>query len=210
MKPYFYKIKNKKTGQLYVGSQYGKFADPANLFTTYFTSSKLVEEAGYDNFEIVEIKSRKDARAYEAKYLYRVYHYLGKDKFLSTFLNRNISPGIINTPENIEKANEKRRISNSIAAKRRVEDGTHNFFHQVNPSTLEKNRKMHSERMKGNTFGSFRKMTPELKEKLAEASKGNTNVRGYVWVINDEGIRKRVEPNNIPLGFKRGFKNGIN
>lgn len=38
-----------------------------------------------------------------------------------------------------------------------------------NPSHV---RKLHSERMKGNTLGSMRKITPELREKLRDANKG--------------------------------------
>jgi len=33
--------------------------------------------------------------------------------------------------------------------------------------------------------------------------KKETNVRGTVWVVNKEGKRKRVLPNNIPEGYKR-------
>jgi hypothetical protein len=44
-------------------------------------------------------------------------------------------------------------------------------------------------------------MTEELRNVLAEKSKGNTNVRGTVWVINKEGKKKRVQPNQIPNGF---------
>ena len=206
MKPYFYKIRHLPSGKIYVGSQYGKNSDPKNLFETYFTSSIYVKELGYDNFVIDEIKERQDARSYEAKYLQRAYLMLGKEKFLKIFLNRNIAPGILNTEETIQKANEKRRVSNSIAAKRLLEKGTHNFQKGENPSKLEKNRKMHSNRMKGNTLGKKRKMTDELKEKLAEKSKGNTNVRGTIWVINDEGNRKRVPPNKIPDGYRKGIK----
>ena len=36
-------------------------------------------------------------------------------------------------------------------------------------------RKLHSERMKGNTLGSRRKITPELREKLRDANKGENS-----------------------------------
>jgi len=207
MKPYYYLIRHKPSGKLYAGSQYGRNSDPNNLLETYFTSSKLVkdliEKDGVDSFEIEYIDCRPDAREYEQKYLMMMYEKYGREKFLDKFLNRNLSPGILLTEEIIAKANEKRKISNSISAKKLIEEGRHNFQHCVNAGTLEHNRKKTSERMKGNNYGSLREMTDELRNKLAEKSKGNTNVRGTVWVVNNEGKRKRVLPNNIPEGYRR-------
>jgi len=207
MKPYYYLIRHKPSGKLYAGSQYGRNSDPNNLLETYFTSSKLVkdliEKDGVDSFEIEYIDCRPDAREYEQKYLMMMYEKYGREKFLDKFLNRNLSPGILLTEEIIEKANKKRKVSNSISAKKLIEEGRHNFQHCINPSTLDHNRKKSSERMKGNNYGSLRQMTDELKSKLAEKSRGNTNVRGTVWVVNSEGKRKRVLPNNIPEGYRR-------
>ena len=111
MTPYFYKIKHIPSGKIYVGSQYGKKSDPSKLWVEYFTSSKhikqLIESDGKDSFELIDIKTRNDAREYEQKYLLRVYYSLGRDKFLDMFLNRNLSPGILLTKDMIDKANEK-------------------------------------------------------------------------------------------------------
>lgn len=201
---YFYKIRNKHTGQYYVGSQYGKNANSKDLWKTYFTSSKLVKEQGYENFEIVSIVEREDARKYEAKYLQRAYSILGKERFCELLLNRNVAPGIINTPEVVAKANEKRKVSNSIAAKKLLAEGKHNF--QLNPQVQTKElREARSKRMIGNDYAKYRNMTDELKQTLAEKSKGNTNVRGRIWVINEQGERRRVEKDKIPEGFKRGM-----
>ena len=201
---YFYKIRNKNTGQCYVGSQYGKNVNSENLWKTYFTSSKLVKEQGYENFEIVSIVEREDARKYEAKYLQRAYSMLGKERFCELLLNRNIAPGILNTPETISKANEKRKISNSIAAKRMIAEGRHNF--QLNPQIQTKElREAKRQRMLGTDYGKYRIMTDELRQTLAEKAKGNTNVRGRIWVINEQGERRRVEKDEMPEGFKRGM-----
>jgi hypothetical protein len=197
MKPYYYLIRHKPSGKLYAGSQYGKNSDPNNLWTTYFTSSdlvkKLIEEDGVDSFEIEYIDCRSDAREYEQNYLMMMYEKHGREKFLEKFLNRTLSPGILLTEEIIEKANKKRKISNSISAKKLFEEGRHNFQHCVNPSTLEHNRKKSSERMMGNNYGSFRVMTDELREKIAEKSKGNTNVRGTRWWTNGSVMRRSKE-----------------
>ena len=207
MKPYFYKLKHKTSSKYYVGSQYGKNSNPENLWKDYYTSSKVVCELvklyGKDSFEIVTIKQRDDAREYEQKYLMRCYKFLGRDKFLNLFLNRTLSPGILLTDEIIAKANIKRKISNSLSAKRLLEKGTHNF--QLNKYIPDENhRQKSSERMKGNKLGSLRIITNELKQKLSNKSKGNTNVRNTKW-WNDGKNRKRSKccPGE---GWKEGFK----
>jgi hypothetical protein len=106
-KPYFYKIKDKQTGKYYVGSQYGKTANKNNFFVSYFTSCRTIKQIvnnhGKDTFEIIKICERDDAREYEAYYLQRCYSLLGKEKFLSLFYNRNLSPGILLDNSIIEK-----------------------------------------------------------------------------------------------------------
>ena len=85
-------------------------------------------------------------------------------------------------------------------------EGRHNF--QKNPAhKLPHVRKMHSERMKGNTLGAFPK-TVETRKKIADGVRGNTNVRGRIWIVNDStGERRRVEADtNIPQGFRKGYR----
>jgi hypothetical protein len=201
MIPYVYKIRHIPTGKYYVGCQYGVNSDPENFWKSYKTSSKivlkLIEEGGEDSFEVVKISVRDDARDYESKFLQRLYSFCGKDKFLEKMLNRNVSPGILLTEEIINKANEKRKISNSIAAKKLLQENRHNFQKIVNPSKKPENRKKSSERMKGNNYGSFRVMDDNLKIKLAEKSMGNTNVRGTKWwynILTDERKRSKECP----------------
>lgn len=211
MNPYYYLIRHKPSDKLYAGSQYGKNSDPNNLWETYFTSSKLVKELiekdGIDSFEIEYVDCRPDAREYEQKYLMNMYEKYGREKFLDKFLNRNLSPGILLTEESIEKANgpeKKKKCSES--AKRLVKEGRHNFQLCINPSKLEKNRKKISKRMMGNNYGTFREMTDELRNKLAEKSKGNTNVRGTKWWTNGV-INKRSREcpgDEFFLGTTRG------
>jgi hypothetical protein len=190
MKPYFYKIKEKLTGKYYVGCQYGKKSDPAQFWVTYFTSNNYVKNQPLNSFTIIYIKERKDAREYEKRYLRKCYRLLGRNKFLDIFINRNLAPGILNTPEIILKANEKRKISNSIAAKKRIEDGTHNFLSNKYVPTLEHKEKL-SLRMRGNQLGKKVNRNEEYRKKQAELSKGNTNVRGKKW-WNDGVRRKRA------------------
>jgi len=208
MKPYFYKIKHKPSGKIYVGSLFGKKSDPSKLWIEYFTSSKsikkLIEMDGKESFELVTIKIRNDAREYEQRYLLKVYYFLGRDKFLNTFLNRNLSPGILLTKDMIDRANEKRKVSSSLAAKKLLNEGRHNF--QLKPAHMNNIwRKKTSDRMKGNTIGRFRKITNELRTKLSEKSKGNTNVRGTKWWTNGS-VNKRCKEcpgENFKLGFTK-------
>lgn len=209
MKPYYYVIRHKPSGKLYAGSQYGKNSDPNNLWETYFTSSKLVKELiekdGINSFEIEYIDCRPDAREYEQEYLMAMYKKYGREMFLDKFLNRNLSPGILLTEEIIAKANEKRKISNSISAKKLIEEGRHNF-QKTNAGDYEHVRELRSVRMKGNNYGSLRKVDDELRKKLSDKSKGNTNVRGTKWwtngVINKRSLKCPGE--GFVLGTKKG------
>lgn len=107
--PYFYKIKHKSTGKYYVGSQYGKNANKNNFFKTYFTSSQkiknIIKTEGIEIFEIMLLYERQDAREFEAYYLSKCFRLLGREKFLSLFYNRTLSPGILLDNEIIEKQN---------------------------------------------------------------------------------------------------------
>jgi hypothetical protein len=207
MNPYYYVIKHKSSGKLYIGSQYGKNSNPDNLLKTYFTSSKkvkeLIEKDGIDSFEIQYIDCRVDARDYEQKSLMEIYKICGREVFLENYLNRNLSPGIVLTDEIIQKANEKRKVSNSISAKKLIEEGRHNF--QIkNAGEYEHVRKLRSERMAGNNYGSKRKMTEELKNKLAEKSRGNTNLRDTKWWNNG---KQRKRSKDCPgKEWKKGFQ----
>lgn len=122
-KPYFYKIKNTLTGKYYVGSQYGKHANKDNLFNTYFTSSQYITDIilndGIEVLKIVYTKERNDAREYETYYLNRCYSWFGKDKFLSIFYNRSLSPGILLDNDIIEKqtATKKQRWNSGEVTK---------------------------------------------------------------------------------------------
>jgi hypothetical protein len=208
MKPYFYKILHKNTGKIYVGSQYGKNSDSKNLLESYFTSSfyvkKLIQEYGTDSFEILTIKERPDARQYEQRYLLKMYYAFGKDKFCDIFINKNLSPGILLTKEIIEKANIKRKVSNSISSKKLLEEGRHNFQLFPNASEYEHVRKLRSEKMMNNTYGLGRIMTDETKNKIAESVKGNTNVRNTKWWNNGKNRkRSKASPGE---GWKEGFQ----
>lgn len=134
MKPYYYRIRCLATGQRYIGSQYGSGADPNNLLCSYTTSSKrvksLIEQHGAGCFVIEKIVQCPNARQFEAKVLRRLYGRLGKDAFMESFLNRNISPGILMDSDMCKSRAEnpirRRRVSES--RKRLYADGYQNPF----------------------------------------------------------------------------------
>ncbi|NDC22862.1 MAG: hypothetical protein EBZ49_01855 [Proteobacteria bacterium] len=201
--PYFYKIKEKTTGKYYVGCQYSKNSSASNLGKTYFTSSKYIKDRTWEEFEICYVIEREDARAYENRFLKKCFTLLGRDRFLQLMINRNIAPGILNTPESIQKANEKRRISNKIAAYKLLDKGIHNFQTKRHVPT-EQQRKDSSDRMKGNVYGSLRVITDEYRQSAAIKSSGNINVRGKQWWNNGKN-RKRSTNQPGPDWF-RGYK----
>lgn len=203
MKPYFYKIKEITTGRYYVGVQYGKKANPDNLWVSYYTSNAYIISQPKQNFNIIKIIQREDAREYERKYLQKCYNLMGREKFLQIMINRNLAPGILNTPESIQKANVKRRVSNRVAALKLLQEGKHNFQIKRHTPTA-KEREAAASRMKGNTLGKLRKITDEYRQQAAIKSQGNTNVRGKGWWNNGKQ-RKRSQSSPGPE-WKPGYK----
>jgi hypothetical protein len=118
---------------------------------------------------------------------------LGKDRFASLLLNKNIAPGLLLDASMIKKANsDEKRRKNKEAAIKRVKDGTHNFITSPYKKT-EEDRKKLSQRMKGNNIGSKRKMTDEYRALAAKNSRGNTNVRGSRWWTNGVVYKRAKE-----------------
>ena len=87
MQPYFYKIQELSTGRFYVGCQYSESSNPANFWNSYFTSCDYIKNQDRNNFIVIQIKPRLDAKDYERKYLRRMYKTLGVQKFQEVFIN---------------------------------------------------------------------------------------------------------------------------
>jgi hypothetical protein len=195
MTPYVYKIKSKHTGKCYIGCQYKKTANPNNFWKKYFTSNKYVKE-NVQEFQIVYVKPREDAREYERKLLSRLYSFYGKEKFCKLLLNRNLAPGIIHDEEERERISErlKKRWANgkmknaqkkSTATKKtrvyakvefsvEVRRNISKRMKENNPMFDEDTRKKHKESMN----------TPESLKKKSKISKGNIYVKGKTWYNN--------------------------
>lgn len=222
MKPYYYRIKHTLTGQRYIGCQYGKNASKDDFFTTYFTSSKkvkeLIQKYGLASFIIEKIVEMDNARSFENRVLKRLYTSKGHDNFILEFLNRNTAPGILLDEETIKKIQ-----SNPIRAKK-IQDakfGNTNVkgYHWWNNGekmirskdkpgddwvigalspTQETRQKMSKCRI-----GKKQKEESKIKCSIARNNPNHKgNHKGTIWVINENGDRKRVFPSEIPSGFK--------
>ena len=78
---------------------------------------------------------------------------------------------------------EFRRQGCRSTQQRLLAEGRHNF-QKKNASEYQHVRELRSQRMKGNTYGANWTRTDEFKRKQAEGARGNTNVRGTIWVVN--------------------------
>lgn len=213
--PYVYKIKSIYTGKYYIGSQYGKHSNTQNFWKTYFTSSKYVN-SNVDEFVVVYVKPRNDAREYERKLLSRLYSLYGRDKFCEMMINRNLAPGIIHDEE------DKKKIS--IRLKKRWKDGHMSEPHKKATATRktrvynkvflsEEMRNSISQRMKSNNpmfDEDVRRKhkesvnTPEFQRKRSETSKGNKNCKGKTWFNNGMETKMLFD---CPDGWVKGRLN---
>lgn len=202
MIPYFYKIKELSSGRYYVGCQYSKNSNPDNLLKTYFTSSTYIKSKPSSEFVIEKILIRDDAREYEKRYLKKCYCMLGREKFLSLMINRNLAPGILHDEQ------ERKNISERM--KKKWQNGEMIDVHKKSVSTRKSRiykkvkfsfeiRKNISERMRKNNPMSNEAVrakhkesinSPEALKKKSLSKIGNTNTKGKHWFNN--GIKTKL------------------
>lgn len=105
--PYTYLIGWSKHNKWYYGVRYAKNCNPADLWKTYFTSSKYVKlfRKEYGEPDIIQIrktfKSADKAIFWEDKVICKMKLYLRED-----FLNKNRSKGFMISPDIIERINK--------------------------------------------------------------------------------------------------------
>jgi len=97
--PYFYVIRHRKSGKLYLGARWAKGANPTMFGDTYRTSSPKVHRIGFENFETVCVVARADAREFEGRILRQLFEILGSDEFCRLLVNRHICTGYIPSAE---------------------------------------------------------------------------------------------------------------
>ena len=183
--PYYYKLKFKPTGQYYVGIQYGKHADPSNLWNKYFTSSKVIKkmisEYGLDAFEVKVTKifaTKYEAMEYERKVLLRTKANTN-DKMLNKslgFKESYILSGACSTSrkESISKARLNTPKQNCEHCGKLVDPGNYKAWHgvkckhnpNIDPSILEKRRTIAIKRKQETEKALGKNFTENLKLEL--------------------------------------------
>jgi hypothetical protein len=180
--PFTYILKFKPTGQYYYGSRYSKYCHPSQLWTTYYTSSKvirqLVKEHGQDSFEFKVTKifdNKESARFWEHRFLAKVKasknpKWLNQHNGAGDFINKG---GLKFTEEH------KRKIS--LGNKGKLKPGT-------------------AKSLIGNTHNKGKKYSEESKKKLSLSRMGNKNRLG---IPHPESDKQKIKDsmNKLPDGI---------
>ena len=119
-KPYTYLIGWSKLNKWYYGSEYGfksKTANPNNLWKTYFTSSKAVQDLReeYGEPDIIEVRkifnTAEDTIKWEQKVLSRLHQKDPFNSLQSRWINSNVSGAILLNEEQISARISKMKIT---------------------------------------------------------------------------------------------------
>jgi hypothetical protein len=181
--PYVYLIGWSTQDRYYIGAEYSnnkqKIANPANLWTVYFTSSKTKVRgfvADYGDPDIIQIRktfrNAKAARKYEHKVLRRL--------------------GAVDHPKLLNEHNggETFCITGPLSSEHKAKLSKSHIGKTHSTETKEKLSKVNM----GKT------LSPETRNKQSKARKGRN------W-YNDGAISIRCHPNNAPVGFVPGRLN---
>ena len=181
---YFYKIREKSTGKYYVGCQWRKDADPANFWVSYFTSSPYIKKQPKEDFEVIRVEAREDAREYEARYLKKAFGLLGKERFFELMINKHcIDFGIV-SDEAI-----------ALRAKKAAKTMT-GYYWWTNGTEMTKARECPGE-------GWYRGMSESRNAKIAEARRGKPAPNKGIKHSEESNAKRRA------MGLKF-WNNGVN
>lgn len=177
--PFTYSITHIPSGVHYYGVRYRKNCSPAELGTTYFSSSillqRLIKEEGLTSFRFTVRKlfqSKEEAIMWERKFLTRVNAANSNKWFNKHNGNGHASKGGYKLDE-VTKSRMRKPKSPQHAEKlaRHLDDV------RSTPIWSEERLTAHAENMKGNTFGSIKRKTSgwsdERRVAWAARMKGN-------------------------------------
>lgn len=178
--PFTYSITHIPSGVHYYGVRYGKNCSPADLGTTYFSSSILVKKLIFEEstlnfkFRVRKIfQTKQKAVAWERKFLTRVNASASSKWFNKHNGNRHASKGGYKLDEVT-----KQKMRKPKSPEHRAKLASNLDLVRTIPVWTEERLKSHAENMKGNSFGSIpRKTSGWSEERLAkhrEKMKGNT------------------------------------
>lgn len=184
-RPYTYLIGWTKQDLFYYGCEYGektKTANPQNLWESYFTSSKRVQECRekYGEPDVIQVRKVFETKEACVEWEERVLQRIGVLKS-EKWLNQNVSGAIVATGWTL---NEKQRKAISDRMK-----GTPSTFR--GRKHTEETRKIISEKRKLRV--GF-KWSDETKKKMSESAKGREPWhKGKTGVYSDETKQKMSE-----------------
>lgn len=169
--PFTYLIYCKPTKQYYYGSRYSKHCHPSQLWTTYYTSSKvvkqLIREYGEAAFEVKitrTFETKEKARLWEHRFLCKV-----KSSTNPNWLNQHNGDGkFLNKGGYKLSDNQRKKLSES---QRGI----------PKPGTAIA--------MKGNNHNKGKKFSEESKAKCAASKIGNTN---RIGVKHSDEVKKLI------------------
>lgn len=196
--PFTYLIKFIPTGQVYYGVRTKRGCHPAELWTTYFTSSKtvhnLIEEHGLDAFEVTirqTFETKEQAILWEHRVLTKFDSAKNKQ-----WLNKN-------------NGDRKFYGSKTMTGKKHTEDAKRRM--SIN-SSGEKNpmfgvKRSAESRRKMSESSTGKKHTADTKKKLSILKSGVNNPnygKKYHWYNNGTNAIQIVIGEQVPAGFVRG------
>jgi hypothetical protein len=230
--PYTYLIGWKTLNLWYYGVRISRNCNPADLWVTYFTSSKYVAETvkTHGDPDVVQIRKIFDNPADAVKWEITV---LRRMKVLSDsrFLNKNIGGAILHTDDIRKKIsithqkNKKLKTNNPMTGKKWITNGIQNKAIARLDSVPQgwKLGKTVKPCMVVNHKGTIW-ITNGVKNKRVSVDfkiedgwrKGHTvkdkdRLRGssrYMWITNGSKSVKIPKDSSIPDGWKKGYVNG--
>jgi hypothetical protein len=177
--PYTYLIRFKPTGQIYYGSSYAnksKIANPSQLWTSYFTSSKIIKqlitEYGTDSFE-VEVRqifeSPEQAINWEHKVLSKF-----DAKNNPVWINENNGDKKFKNDGHSEETRQKISLSNKgQISNRKGKPLSEEHKKKIAESNKGKPKSLeHKEKIRENSIG--KSHSEETKKLMREKRKGKT------------------------------------
>jgi len=206
--PYTYLIKHKPTGKVYYGVRYSKKCKPADLWDTYFTSSKdihkMIKEYGKDSF-ITEIRKifvdPSDAINWELRVLRRM-KVLDRDDFI----NRNI-PGMTLRFTLSEETKKKMRKPKPAGFSEKLQGNKRASVTKGKPKSKEHCENI-SKGKKGKNFGRVGENAPRFgtskTDKEIEKMKNTKLSQNRKWMNN--GVNSAFVPSDdISSYIEKGY-----
>lgn len=209
--PYTYLIKHLPTGKVYYGLRYSKTSNPADLWKTYFTSSKdvhkLIKEYGKESF-VTEIRQTFDSPEKAIKWELTV---LRRMKVLSRedFINRSI-PGTTLRFTLSEETKEKMRKPKPQGFSESLKGNKRATVNKGVPKTKEHAENI-SKGKKGKNFGRVGELAPRYGTKKSpeeiEKMKTTKQQQKRKWMNNGESSAFVCE-NEVDYYLQRGYNLG--